>query len=161
MLSSLFAIAITATVVSVIDGDTIRVQEPDGDRITVRLACIDAPEPKQPAGVESSLDLARLLPPGKNVEVEPVEPIDKDIYGRSIAKVVSDGILINLHLVENGSAVLYPKYFKPCSKERDVYQQAQDSAIANKLGFWSLPVDQQILPWLWRQRKGSQIEPTR
>ena len=37
----------SATVLSIGDGDTIRVQQ-GGKRITIRLACIDAPEMAQP-----------------------------------------------------------------------------------------------------------------
>ncbi|WP_322774353.1 hypothetical protein [Synechococcus sp. CBW1107] len=44
-----------ATVLSIGDGDTIRVLE-DGKRITVRLACIDDPEMAQaPYGAQSRL----------------------------------------------------------------------------------------------------------
>ena len=49
-----------ATVISIGDGDTIRVQQ-DGRKITVRLACIDAPEMAQqlrvPIGSEVRLDV--------------------------------------------------------------------------------------------------------
>jgi endonuclease YncB( thermonuclease family) len=49
-----------ATVLSLGDGDTIRVQQ-DGRKITVRLACIDAPEMAQqlrvPIGSEVRLDV--------------------------------------------------------------------------------------------------------
>ena len=51
-----------ATVVSVGDGDTIRVSE-GSRRFTVRLACIDAPESSQrPWGARSTALLKQLTP---------------------------------------------------------------------------------------------------
>src|SRR5437773_8728588 len=55
-----FAETITGTVVSVIDGDTLVVQDAAKKRYTVRLAGIDAPERKQPFWMESSRSLAAL-----------------------------------------------------------------------------------------------------
>ena len=51
-----------ATVVSIGDGDTIRVSD-GGRRITVRLACIDAPETSQRPWGGSSTALLRQLTP--------------------------------------------------------------------------------------------------
>jgi len=60
-----FANNLTATVVSVGDGDTIRVLT-GKKTVTVRLACIDAPEMKQsPWGQQSSARLKQLLPVGQ------------------------------------------------------------------------------------------------
>ena len=57
----------SAQVVSVGDGDTIRVSE-GSRRITVRLACIDAPETSQrPWGDKSTALLRQLTPIGSEV----------------------------------------------------------------------------------------------
>jgi micrococcal nuclease len=59
----------TMQVVSVGDGDTIRVRH-KGQQLTVRLSCIDAPELKQaPWGEQSKNRLKQLLPVGQVVSL--------------------------------------------------------------------------------------------
>src|SRR5438270_922733 len=55
-----FAETISGTVTKVIDGDTLVVRDAAKKRHTVRLAEIDAPEPKQPFYAESGRSLAEL-----------------------------------------------------------------------------------------------------
>ena len=58
-----------ATVVSVGDGDTLRVRD-GGQQLTIRLACIDAPEMAQaPHGARSRELLQRLAPVGAVVSL--------------------------------------------------------------------------------------------
>lgn len=92
----------SATVLSIGDGDTIRVRQA-GRAVTVRLACIDAPETAQsPYGQQARSYLQQRLPVGREVTLE-VKTTDR--YGRSVAEVISD-ININLAMVEDGQA--YP-----------------------------------------------------
>ena len=68
-----------ATVLSVGDGDTLRVDD-RGKRVTIRLACIDAPEMAQGAhGQQSRALLASLARVGSYVTLKVV---DTDRYGR-------------------------------------------------------------------------------
>jgi micrococcal nuclease len=53
-------LAQTATVLSIGDGDTLRVDD-HGKRLTIRLACIDAPEMTQGPYVQQSRALLRTL----------------------------------------------------------------------------------------------------
>ena len=54
-----------ATVVGVHDGDTVRLRR-DGERVAVRLACIDAPELRQrPRGAAARWQLRELLQIGR------------------------------------------------------------------------------------------------
>ena len=88
------------TVVSVGDGDTLRVST-GGRSITIRLACIDAPETAQsPWGMQSRASLMQRLPRGRQVSIL---PHTTDRYGRTVAELISD---INLVMVEDGQA--YP-----------------------------------------------------
>lgn len=56
--------AAAATVLSVGDGDTLRVDD-GGEKVTIRVACIDAPEMAQsPHGQQAREALQALLPVG-------------------------------------------------------------------------------------------------
>ncbi|WP_259731646.1 MULTISPECIES: thermonuclease family protein [Synechococcales] len=75
-------------------------------RITVRLACIDAPEmtqaPQAPHGAQARSYLLSRLRLGFSVTLRP-QTVDR--YGRTVAEVFS-GVTINLALMEDGMA--YP-----------------------------------------------------
>ena len=104
-----------ATVVSVGDGDTIRVRE-GGRAITIRLACIDAPETSQsPYGMRSRLALSRLVPIGSEVSLR-AETVDR--YGRTVAELFIDGRNVQQAMVASGHAAIYGKYAHQCGWTR-------------------------------------------
>ncbi|MCY7390569.1 MAG: thermonuclease family protein [Leptolyngbyaceae cyanobacterium CAN_BIN12] len=71
-------------VLSVGDGDTLKVQN-NSTKVTIRLACVDAPERAQaPWGQAASARLKQLLPVGQVVRLREV---DRDRYGRTVAEV--------------------------------------------------------------------------
>ena len=73
------------TVLSVGDGDTLTVSE-GGRRVTIRLACIDAPETAQtPYGAKARTALQALTPVGSSVSIQGSK---KDRYGRTVAEVI-------------------------------------------------------------------------
>ena len=75
-----------ATVVSVGDGDTVRVSE-GSKRITVRLACIDARESSQrPWWARSTAYLKQLTPVGSEVMLR-AQTTDR--YGRTVAELLN------------------------------------------------------------------------
>jgi micrococcal nuclease len=97
------------TVVSVLDGDTIRVAR-GHTRDTVRLLGVDTPETRHPDrpvecfGPEASA-YARARLTGRNVTLEAdAEPRDR--YGRRLAYVVLDGERFNDELLRLGYAEL-------------------------------------------------------
>jgi len=93
--------ATAATVLSIGDGDTISVLE-RGQKLKVRLACIDAPETAQSTyGMASRNQLKALLPLGSTVSLR----VQADRYGRSVAEVIGKGT-INLAMVQSGQAFL-------------------------------------------------------
>jgi len=66
------AFAAEFKVLSVGDGDTIRVTTPNGtNKTTVRLACIDAPETSQVLGIDARQALQAELPIGTEVGLRP------------------------------------------------------------------------------------------
>lgn len=130
---------------SVGDGDTIRVSR-DEETITVRLACIDAPEMAQaPYGQQSKTQLQSLL--SANPEVV-LRTIDIDRYDRLVAEIFSQGVNINLSLVQSGYAVAYRRYLDNC--DRSSYLDAEQSAQDNGLAFWSNP--NLMMSWDFRRQ---------
>jgi len=137
-----------ATVLSIGDADTIRVRQ-GGRAITVRLACIDAPETAQsPYGQQARNDLQQRLPISREVSLD-VKTTDR--YGRTVAEVISD-ININLALVEDGQAFVYRQYLSGCDARE--YLDAEYRASRRRYGVWQ--VEGGITrPWDFRrQRRG-------
>lgn len=134
------------TIVSTGDGDTLRVQD-QGQTLTVRLACIDAPELAQtPWGERSAARLRQLLPPGQEVRLRTVE---RDRYGRTVAEVYLGDRSVNLALVEQGYAVVYRDYLSGCEESRVAYLQAENQARQQRLAFWAQ--SDPVMPWVFRQ----------
>ena len=134
-------------VLSVGDGDTLKVQ--DGQtKITVRLACVDAPERAQtPWGQAASERLKQLLPIGQVVQLREV---DRDRYGRTVAEVSVNGQSINLQMVQEGMAVIYPKYFHNCAATQGQYRQAEAIAKQQGIGVWNPNNPLLTMPWQFR-----------
>jgi endonuclease YncB( thermonuclease family) len=121
-----------ATVVSIGDGDTLRVSA-GGRAITIRLACIDAPEMAQsPWGESSRAYLRQRLPQGREVRILP-HSIDR--YGRTVAEVIAD-INLNLVMVEDGQAFAYRRYLGSCDARE--YLEAEFRASRHHFGVWQL-----------------------
>ena len=143
---------LSATVLSIGDGDTIRVRQA-GRAVTVRLACIDAPETTQsPHGQQARSYLQQSLPVGREVRLE-VKTTDR--YGRSVAEVISD-ININLALVEDGQAFAYRQYLSGCDAKE--YLDAEYRASRRRYGIWQ--VEGGISrPWDFRRGRSSAVIP--
>jgi micrococcal nuclease len=138
---------IDAQVISVGDGDTITIRNTSGESITVRLACIDAPEPNQPGGKESAQRLSTILPKGVAIKVIPV---DKDQYGRTVG-VVFTNKNINLQLLQEGQAWVYEQYISNCRTSAQQLRQAQAAAQQQRLGIWSK--NNPCPPWNYRKNQ--------
>ncbi|MFG6104926.1 thermonuclease family protein [Leptothoe sp. EHU-05/26/07-4] len=133
-------------VVSVGDGDTMRVRSREGETITVRLACIDAPEMAQaPYGENARRKLQELVPVGISVSLNPV---DTDRYGRIVAEVFVQNFNLNLSMVQSGAAVAYRQYLSNCNA--DLYLEFEEYARQYRLGVWSQA--NPVMPWDYRQQ---------
>ena len=136
-----------ASVLSIGDGDTIRVRQ-SGRPVTVRLACIDAPETAQaPHGQQARSYLQQRLPVGREVRLE-VKTTDR--YGRSVAEVISD-ININLAMVEDGQAFAYRQYLGGC--DANDYLDAEHRASRRRYGVWQVQGGI-TRPWDFRRGRG-------
>ena len=101
------------------DGDTIRVTD-GAQRITIRLACIDAPESAQaPYGAASRTQLQQHLP---------------------------FGFAVNLAMVQSGQAYAYRKYLAAC--DGCAYLAAEAQTQQSRRGVWALTGGFER-PWDW------------
>jgi len=141
-----------ATVLSVGDGDTLRVQA--GERtITIRLACIDAPETAQsPWGQQSRDYLMQRLSWGREVTIQ---PHTTDRYGRTVAEVISD-LNVNLVMVEDGQAFAYRRYLSGC--EAKEYLDAEFRASRHRYGVWQREGGI-TRPWDFRRGRTAAVIP--
>lgn len=95
------AAEIHALVTYVTDGDSLWVQPAAPTAaIEVRLVDIDAPEICQEWGVQSRNALKAIVQ-GRSVTLQPVA---HDHYGRTLARVIVDGVNVNERLVQEGHA---------------------------------------------------------
>jgi micrococcal nuclease len=119
------------TVTRIVDGDSFEC----GSAGRVRLVGIDAPELNQrPYGNQSRDVLAALMPIGSEVRLEfDVRP--KDPYGRGLAYVWGDTVLINEEMVLRGFAL--SERFPPNTRMQDRLNGAQQRARSSKQGLWS------------------------
>jgi len=70
----------------------------------------------------------------------------KDRYGRQVAEVFSRETNVNLKMVADGYAAVYPRY---C--EDKPYYLAQSKAKKSQLGIWQYSGLHQT-PWIWRKK---------
>jgi endonuclease YncB( thermonuclease family) len=135
---------LTCTVYRLVDGDTLRL-DCDGSRITVRLACIDAPEvDQQPWGRMATAYLRAHLP-----DLVAFHNSTRDLYGRRIG-VLADpatGEDLGLALVTAALVPIDPRYCRART-----YVAAQDMARSEGRGIWSVEGDHQR-PWEHRARR--------
>lgn len=130
-----------ATVVRVIDGDTIEVSISARWWLTyrVRYLGIDAPETghySQPAecfGTQASVKNSQLVA-GKTVGLEK-DVSETDQYGRLLRYVWVDDILVNDYLVRHGYARVYT--YPPDVRYAEQFRQAEREARENNWGLWA------------------------
>jgi len=143
------AAPLAATVISINDGDTLRVRQ--GHRtLNVRLACIDAPETSQGVhGTQARKQLQNLAPTGSAIELR-IKATDR--YGRSVAELSRGGRNLNQTLVASGAAFVYWPFISGC--DRETYARLETEARLKGLGVWGVSGGL-MRPWSYRssQRK--------
>lgn len=127
-------------VISVIDGDTIKIKY-QNETVSVRLIGVNTPETVDPRtsvecyGQEASEYLKQLLT-GKQVRIESdSSQANRDKYGRLLRYVYLNNEDIGLELISNGYGYEYT-YDTPYTKQ-SAYRQAQATASAQEKGLWA------------------------
>jgi micrococcal nuclease len=116
----------------VIDGDTIELES--GERI--RYIGIDTPEKDQPFFRDATRANQELLKKGKyTLEYDTDQ---KDDWGRTLAYVWIDTLMVNAELVREGLASVY--LISPNFKHKNELIAYQKEARAKRLGIWSIPI---------------------
>jgi endonuclease YncB( thermonuclease family) len=135
-------------VIAVTDGDTVKVLDASNTEWKIRLMGIDAPEKKQAFGTRSKSNLSDLVY-DKTVVVEYSK---QDRYGRTVGKIIVNGVDANLEQIKAGMSWHYKKYAKeqPIA-DRETYARAEAQARAGRRGLWSEA--EPIPPWEWRKSK--------
>lgn len=142
MASLVSAHTIEGKVVSVIDGDTIKILTEQKQQHKIRLWGIDAPESKQAWGHQATLALRKRI---QNKWVQ-ADIITKDRYQRDVAVIFYKNKDINEWMVRNGYAWVYRQYNK------DRYYGAERLARKQQRGLWKLPKAEQTPPWVFRRQ---------
>lgn len=129
----------SATVVSVSDGDTIKVRNPEWKIETLRILGFDAPESFDTRfgyiecyGKEASDFLRKYLPVGTNVEII---YHGKDKYKRDLAEVFVNGESIAKTMLKNGYGWVYRGGIEP-SNYRELLE-IENSLKNSNIGLWA------------------------
>lgn len=132
-------------VLSVHDGDSLRLRRANGEDMAVRLYGVDCPELGQPYG-KAARDLTRQLV-GDRVTVRPT---GGKSWRREVAVVVlQSGRSVQTALVNAGLAWVDDRFCRRA--ECDGWRQAQAMARAARRGLWA-DADP-MPPWQWRRLK--------
>jgi endonuclease YncB( thermonuclease family) len=143
------------TVVSIVDGDTVRITPALFGVTSLRFLDIDSAEiggdTQEPWATAALIELQRLLPVGGEVTIETdVQRIDP--FGRVLGHVVrADGLNVNREQLRLGQAVLFVIW--PNVTHFAEYRSAQIEAQAAARGIWSASAPLRELPFEYRLRQ--------
>ena len=138
-------VAVTATVLKVVDGDTIDIRDDVRGRLRIRILGIDTPETKKPGftvgcwGPEAT-EFAKSTLVGQRVALvtDPTQD-STDRYGRTLAYLVkADGWDYSVEAARGGTAKSYVYGGVPVIRY-DAIEAAQAEAQAAQRGLWGPP----------------------
>jgi len=122
-----------ATVVSITDGDTIRVSIEGGPETAVRLIGINSPETGECLAEEAARGLSDLAPVGTAIGMtRDVSEVDE--FGRLLRYLWRDGMSVNEEMVRRGLAMA--RRYPPDTTMAETLEQAQDEARESQAGLW-------------------------
>jgi endonuclease YncB( thermonuclease family) len=135
-------VAFHATVAYAVDGDTLRIREPDGDLAYVRLVGIDTPEdvrtgyPSACGSRAAAASMACPAPEGASVTLRYDSVADhEDVYGRILAHAFIGGRQLELAQLRRGWANVY-RYDDQRLDGLPRFESAADRARSEDRGVW-------------------------
>lgn len=145
------------------DGDTMTVTEPSGKNVSVRFACVDAPEIPHTIeekksrkmvdktqfkwGEKAQQRVQQLVTQGGDRVKLTITDTDK--YGRKISEVrLPNGTFIQEVLVSEGLAQVYRPYLKNCPSAA-IVEAAEANAKKRRVGVWR--DEKYVSAWEWRR----------
>lgn len=142
------ALAWPGVVLSVHDGDTLRVRNEQGRVINIRLWGVDAPEIGQPYG-RASRNFLRNIAQGKRVEV--IKAQEENSHRRlvCIVSLASSGVSLQEELLKNGLAWVYDYHCRKAVCK--TWRQFQQQARRDRRGLWADPAP--VNPYRWRNQQ--------
>lgn len=139
--------ALQASVVRVLDGDSLLARVPGGAVRGVRIAGIDAPEKGQPWA-----DVARRALTGRLQQREVrIDVVKTDRFDRLVGRVFVDGHDVGREQLEAGLAWHFARYdgdLSPAARRR--YARIERQARLRGIGLWNDP--DPVPPWAFRAR---------
>ncbi|WP_260446800.1 thermonuclease family protein [Nostoc sp. 2RC] len=134
MMDLLELMLVLATVVGVVDGNTILVKDNTGQPITVKLACINPSKTtNRQVNLVTTQRLKQLLPPQSSIVIKNIEPVNN---GRTLGEVFLDNRSVNLLLVQEGNAVVDKPSLSNCYENQIQYLIGEANAKNKGLGLW-------------------------
>lgn len=147
---------VPATVVQVVDGDTVIVRLPSGEDETVRLIGVDAPEAGECHGDEATRALEALLPVGSSMSLT-ADVSDRDRYGRLLRYLWVGDFSINRELVVRGEAVA--RRYPPDTAMAEQLARAESMAAHLGLGLWAAEACEATSRAGWASSMSFEIAP--
>ncbi|MEU4704792.1 thermonuclease family protein [Nocardia salmonicida] len=134
----------TATVIKVVDGDTVDIRYPDGQTDRVRILGIDTPETKDPNkpiecwGPEATaFATTELAGRAVTLRIDPTQD-ERDRYQRLLAYIDRDGWNYSIEAARAGVARAYIYDHSPVTLYPQI-ETAQQQAQAEARGLWGPP----------------------
>lgn len=118
----------SATVTSIVDGDTVHVELPNHATLVVRLDGIDTPERGEPFSAQATRATRVML----FANTVTLTGSDIDRYGRLVARIHVGGVDVSEALVRQGLACHFTRY-----SSDPVLAGAQVDAQRRAVGFWA------------------------
>ena len=142
VISSLQAQEFAARVVTVIDGNTFEIIDPDKEKVKIMLSMVDAPELGQEYAQDAKAYAEKLLLRKKVT----VEYQGKDFFGNKLARIVlKNGEEVHKLLLTQGLAMVMER-----KKDAELLT-LQDKAKNGQIGLWAS--EDIMTPWVFRRKQ--------